>query len=175
MGRILGATDLGLYQMAYKISILPLTEISNVVSSVAFPVYTKISGDTKRLKKGFMKTVVLVFLGAFLLGAIIFFFPEQIVRLLLGDQWLTIIPVLKVLIIYGVLRTISGPASALFLSLNKQKFVSGMVFLRFISLAVFIYPFVIAFGLVGAGYAQLLSVIVETPLLFYLMSKSFRK
>ena len=175
VGRLMGTESLGFYQMAYKISILPLTEISDVISSVAFPVFAKISNDSKRLKKGFFKTLVLVFFGAAFLGMIIFFFPVEIISILLGKQWLSIIPVLKVLIIYGVLRTISGPGSALLLSLNKQKFVSSMIFLRFLTLATFIYPFVISFRLVGAGYAQLLSVIVETPLLLYFIMNCFKK
>jgi O-antigen/teichoic acid export membrane protein len=174
IGRVMGAANLGLYQMAYKISILPLTEISDVVSSVAFPVYTKITDDSKRLQKAFFKTVFLVFFGSALLGIIIFFFPEWIIRILLGEKWLIIIPVLKILIIYGVLRTIAGPASALLLSLGKQKFVSVMVFIRFITLATFIYPLVMAFGLVGAGYAQLLSVIIELPVMSYFIFVIYR-
>ncbi len=165
VGRLLGATSLGLYQMAYKISILPLTEISDVVSSVAFPVYTKITHDTKRLSKAFLKTVILVFFGASFLGFIIFFFPEQIIRIFLGNQWLSIIPVLKILIIYGVLRTVAGPSSALFLSLSKQKIVSFTVFIRFLTLAIAVVPFVHYYGIVGAGYAQVISVIVEIPLI----------
>jgi O-antigen/teichoic acid export membrane protein len=175
VGRLLGATSLGLYQMAYKISILPLTEVSDVVSSVAFPVYTKITGDGNRLQKAFFKTIILVFFGSAFLGMIIFFFPEQIIRILLGEKWLSIIPVLKVLIIYGVLRTLAGPVSALLLSLSKQKSVSIMVFVRFITLAIFIYPLVKSFGLVGAGYAQLISVIIELPIMSNFAFNFFKK
>jgi len=175
VGRLLGAANLGLYQMAYKISILPLTEVSDVVSSVAFPVYTKITHDTDRLKKAFLKTTVLVFLGSAILGVVIFFFPEQIIRIFLGKQWLPIIPVLKVLIIYGVLRTISGPVSALFLSLNKQKYVSETVFVRFLALAIGIVPLVHMFGLIGAGYTQVISVIVELPLMLFFIIHIFKK
>lgn len=164
VGRLLGATSLGLYQMAYKISILPLTEISDVVSSVAFPVYTKITHDATRLNKAFLRTIILVFSGASILGFVIFFFPEQIIRIFLGNQWLSIIPVLKILIVYGVLRTVTGPTSALFLSLSKQKIISFTVFMRFLSLAIAIVPLVHFYGLVGAGYAQVISVVVEIPL-----------
>src|SRR6185437_7360170 len=79
VGRVMGAMPLGFYQMAYKISILPITEISDVVSSVVFPVYIKISQDKKRLRIAFVKTLTLVFLGSILLGLIIFIFPKQII------------------------------------------------------------------------------------------------
>jgi len=167
VGRVMGATFLGFYQMAYKISILPITEISNVISSVVFPVYTKIVGDIERLRSAYIKTFIGVFVASLLAGAIIFLFPEQIVVLLLGSKWISIIPVLKVLLIYGVVRTVAGPASALFLSLGKQKYVSIMVFVRFIVLICAIYPFVRMYGLIGAGYAQVIAVTLEMPILLW--------
>jgi len=167
VGRVMGATPLGFYQIAYKISILPITEISDVISSVVFPVYTKIVEEVERLRAAFLKTIITVFVCSLIIGIIIFLFPTEIVSILLGSEWLSIIPVLKILLIYGVLRTIAGPASALFLSLGKQNYVSAMVFVRFIVLIVAIYPLVHMFGLIGAGYAQLLAVTVELPFLFY--------
>lgn len=175
VGRLLGASSLGLYQMAYKIAILPLTEISDVISSVAFPVYTKITQDTNRLKNAFLKTTVLVFLGSLLMGFVIFYFPQEIIGIVLGKKWLPIVPVLKVLIIYGVLRTLSGPVSALFLSLGKQKIVSGTVFLRFVTLAAGIVPFVSIYGLTGAGYAQVISASIELPLMLFFIITIFKK
>jgi O-antigen/teichoic acid export membrane protein len=175
VGNVLGASSLGFYQMAYKISILPLTEVSNVVSSVVFPVYTKITSNKVRLRFAYLKTISLVFFGSALMGMVIFFFPKEIILILLGSKWLSIIPVLKILILYGVLRTLAGPASALYLSLSKQKFVIVMVFIRFLTLAALIYPFVLTYSLVGAGYAQLFSVIIELPVLVYLSYRIFRK
>jgi len=175
VGKLLGASALGLYQMAYKISILPITEISDVVGSVVFPVYAKIVDEPRRLKKAFFKTVFSVLFGSALLGIVIFFFPKQIILILLGSKWLSIAPVLKVLVLYSVIRTISGPASALFLSLRKQKYVSEMIFIRFATLALAIYPFVKTYGLIGGGYSQLLSVLLETPVLILFAFLSFRK
>jgi lipopolysaccharide exporter len=174
VGRIMGAYSLGIYQMAYKISILPISEISDVVSQVVFPVYTKIGNDKKRLQKAFYRTISYTSVTAFLLGLVIFLFPEIIVKLLLGEKWLAVVPVLKVLSAYGVLRTISGPVSALFLSLEKQNYITLMTFIRFAALAITIIPFVLLWGIVGAGYSALFSVIIETPIVIYLLMKVFR-
>jgi O-antigen/teichoic acid export membrane protein len=37
--------SLGYYQMAYRISIIPITEFSDVVGTVTFPVFAKIRGN----------------------------------------------------------------------------------------------------------------------------------
>jgi O-antigen/teichoic acid export membrane protein len=174
-GKIMGASALGIYSMAYNISTLPISEITDVVSKVVFPVYAKIGGDIQRLKSAFIKSTLVISLSTIAMGVIIFFFPSQIISIVLGDKWLSAVPVLKILVIYGVLRAISGSASALFLGVEKQKYVTNMTFVRFIGLAVTIYPFIKMFGLVGAGYSALISVIVEIPIIIYYVFKVFKK
>lgn len=175
VGRVLGSSALGIYQMAYKISILPISEVSDVISQVVFPVYTKIEGDTERLIKAYFKTMVMIIMGVFTVGGIIFLFPVEVVRIILGPQWLSAVPVLKILAIYGILRTIAGPSSALFLSKGKQNYIAVMAFTRFTVLILTIYPFVLAYGMVGAGYSALFSVLVEFPVIIYFILKIIRR
>ncbi len=167
VGRLLGTSTLGVYQMAYKISTLPISEVTDVVNKVVFPVYSRIAQDKKRLNNAFIRSTLLITITTLLMGIVVFLFPREIILILLGEKWLSALPVLRVLAIYGVLRAISGSASALFLAVGKQNYVTGMTFLRFISLAVSIYPFVQIFGLVGAAYSALLSVCMEIPLITY--------
>jgi len=171
VGKLLGSTSLGIYQMAYKLSILPISEVSDVVSQVVFPVYTKIENDTKRLIKAFLKTTIAISLGSLLVGGIIYFFSSEIILIVLGSQWISAAPVLKILSLYGILRAISGPASALFLAKGKQNFVTVMVFARFVVLSATIYPLISAFGMIGAGYSALLSVLAEIPIIIYFILK----
>lgn len=171
VGKIIGTPALGVYQMAYKISTLPISEVTDVVSKVVFPVYAIIGGDRMRLKLAFMKSTLIISIVAITVGLILFLFPREIVLIVLGDKWLSVIPVLKVLAIYGVLRAISGSASALFLGVGKQNYVTSMTFLRFAALGITIYPLVNIFGIVGAAYSALISVLIEIPIIFYYVLK----
>lgn len=175
IGRILGASSLGLYQMAYKLSILPISEVSDVVSRVVFPVFSKIEEDNKRLITAFIKTMTSIALGAILVGGILFAFPAEIVSVVLGPQWMSIVPIIKVLSIFGVLRTFSGPSSAVFLARGKQKYVTIMTFTRFITLIIMIFPLVSVYGMIGAGYAQMLSAIAEFPVILFLFYRMFKQ
>jgi len=174
VGKMLGSSSLGIYQMAYKLSILPISEVSDVVSQVVFPVYSKIEQDTKRLLKAYFKTMALTILGAVFIGGIIFLFPKEIVTIILGSQWLSAVPVLKILSIYGIFRTLSGPSSALFLAKGKQNYVTLMNFIRFATIVITIYPFVLMFGMVGAGYSVLISVLIELPVIVFFIIRILR-
>lgn len=175
VGKILNTTALGLYQMAYKISILPITEVANVVSQVVFPVYVKISNDIPRLKKAFLKTTLGVSLLVLPFGLLFIFFPGEIVRIFLGPKWLGIVPVLRILSLFGVIRAISGSASALFLALKKQEVVTIITFWSFIGLMATIFPLTWKFGILGASISALLAAIAVLPLFYIYLIRIFRE
>lgn len=171
VGRLLGVYTLGLYEMAYKISMLPITEISDVVSRVTFPVYTIISDDTARLKKAFLKTTFFITFIAVPFGFILFLFSDEIVKVLLGKTWTGIIPVLKILVVFGVIRAISGSTSALFLAVKKQRYITIVTLVSIFSLAIFIIPLVLKFGIIGAGISALIGSIASIPFMIYFTVK----
>ena len=175
IGRMLGTESLGIYQSAYKISTLTISEIVEVTNKVTFPVYTKLSEDRDRLFKAFKKVFLTSSSIAIILGFGIFIFSEQIVLILLGSSWIAAIPVVKVLAIYGIFRAIFGNFSALFLSLEKQNYVALMTFVRLVTLAVLIVPLITLYGMVGAGYAMIISIFVEIPIILFLTYIVFKK
>ncbi len=171
VGKVLGATTLGLYQMAYKVSYIPISEISDVANIVIFPVFSKIDQDKKRLISAFWKSTGVISFLTIIAGGIIFLFPKEVITVILGQQWVSAAPVLRVLSIYGIIRAAMGPSSAMFLALEKQRYVTFMIFVRFITLIITIYPLVIYFGMVGAGYSALLSSLTEFPIILYFIYK----
>jgi len=160
--------------MGYNISTLPISEISDVVNKVVFPVYSKISEDRVRLVKAFKKTVILISLPVVVLSLIIFFLPQEVISFVFGSKWVGITSILKILVFYGMLRAITGLSSSLFLALKKQNFVAGMTFVRFITLILTIVPLTLKYGIIGASFSALLSVLFEIPLILFYIRKIFK-
>lgn len=175
VGKVLGSASLGIYQVAYKFSTLPISEITIVVNQVIFPVYSKFSDDRKRLWNAFVKVTISNFFGALILGGIIYFFAEPILLFFMGNQWVAAVPAVQVLAIFGIIRTIFGSFSALFLSVGKQNYVAWMTFARTFILLIAVVPLVTQFGMVGAAWAMLFSAFAEIPIIIYFTSKIFNK
>jgi len=170
VGRLMDSYYLGVYQLAYKITSLPIYEAGEVFGKVTFPVYAKIAGDKKRLKKAFIKITLAISALVIPFGLILFLFPKQLVLLLLGDKWLDAVPVIRVLSVFGVIRAISGSSSALFLAINKQEYVTALTFVSIIGLALTIVPLVDKYGILGAGYSALIGTFLAIPVIgFYLL------
>ncbi len=175
VGKLMSASNLGLYQVAYKFSTLPISEITDVVNKVVFPVYSRFSDDKERLRRSFIRVFMTSSLLALILGAIIFLFAEQIVLLLLGEQWIDAIPPIQILSFYGVLRTVFGNFAPLFLAVGKQDYIAKMTLFRVVVLAVTIVPLVSAYGLMGAAFSALLSIVAEIPVISYYAYKVLKR
>lgn len=174
VGKFLGAGPLGIYQMAYKLSTLTFTEITEVVSKVFFPIYTQIAEDRDRLKKVFLKSTFALSMIVIPTSLIIFFYSKEIVLLALGDKWIGAVPVLRILAFYGMARAIVSYPSSLFLALNHQKYIVFTTFVRVLTLAVTIVPFILLYGLAGAGYSVIISILAEIPIILYFAFKVFQ-
>jgi O-antigen/teichoic acid export membrane protein len=175
VGKLLGSGSLGIYQIAYKFSTLPISEVTNVVNQVVFPVYTKFHDDRDRLWNAFKKVTLASSLVGLLLGTAIFFLARPLILIFMGEQWIAAIPVIQILSLYGILRTIFGSFSPLFLAVGKQSYVARMLFVRVITLLIAVVPLVMTFGMIGAGYAMFLSVLAEIPVVLFLTHLVFQK
>lgn len=171
IGKILGTTSLGFYQMSYTLSTIPISEISDVFSRVTFPVYTKISGDKLRLRRAFLKTTLVVSALSIPICIVFFFFPKQIILLVLGDKWISVWPTFQILAILGALRAVGAPTGAVFLSRGKQKYITIITSVSFFVLLLLIFPFVIFFGLPGAALATVFASFIALFFVFFYLKK----
>lgn len=174
VGRFLNTAALGTYQIAYKVSSLPVTEIADVFSRVTFPVFTKIADDPRRLKAAYLRTLGGITILTSLAGIFLLVAAEPFVLLLLGKQWLPTVPVIRVLAFFGVARSVTLATQPLFLAAKKQEYVTYVTLAGILGLAISLIPLVQAYGIVGAGIAALIGAFVAIPVNFFYVNKLFR-
>lgn len=175
IGRILGTSALGMYDLIYKISMLPITEVTDVVSRVSFPLYVKLLDDSKRLKRALLRTTLGITAIIFPLGIVLFLFPKEIINIVLGSKWVGGSLLLQVLAGFGILRALSNSTAAMFMALAKQKYAAILSFISFIILLITIIPLMIKYGLVGAAYAVVISSFVVLVLTAIFLQIAFKE
>jgi O-antigen/teichoic acid export membrane protein len=175
VGKILGQAPLGIYQNAYKLSTLPITELVDVFYKVTFPVYVQMRDYPARLKTAVLKSTGVLTVLLLCSSLIIYFFADLLVKIILGPNWLPAIPVIKILAFLGFFRGTSTAFNSLFMALHQQKQVTYITLFNSLGLLVTIVPLVSHFGLTGAGYSAIfgaaLSVIPALILAQRAMSK----
>ncbi|HKC04862.1 MAG TPA: oligosaccharide flippase family protein [Patescibacteria group bacterium] len=175
VGRFLGTAPLGFYQQAYSISTLPVSEVGQIFNKVTFPVYVLIGGDRERLRIAFLKTLKIILLLVSVFGLIVLIFSRPLVLIFLGSKWLTIEPVLKALAIFGILKAILNFGYSVFMALKMQKIVMLSEFFGIIGMGIAIYPMVMKYGILGAGYSTIIAFFCSLPIVVFNLIKIFKK
>lgn len=172
VGRLLGTSALGIYQLGYSLAVIPVTEIGKVFLHVTAPVFVKIAGDQARLRKAFWQTVAGVFLLSVPVTLFFLFFPHFFL-LLLGQKWSGIVAILPVLALLGLVKSISNVPYALFVGVKKLEYSMITALVNIVGLLVFVVPLVLLYGIIGAGSAALLGALIAVPCIGYFTWKIF--
>ena len=98
VAKIFGVTALGFYQVAYRIAVMPVQEVTQVFAQVAFPAYAKIQDDRPRLRDAYLKVMKLITLLSLPIGGAIIILAPDFIRLFIKKDWEPIIPIMQILI-----------------------------------------------------------------------------
>jgi O-antigen/teichoic acid export membrane protein len=91
IGRMLGPAALGIYGRAYQFMVMPASLFGNALDKALFPAMAKVQDDKQRLGKAYLTGVSLIALVAIPLSVLLFLLAPDIVRFLLGPEWLDVV------------------------------------------------------------------------------------
>jgi O-antigen/teichoic acid export membrane protein len=160
VGKLLGTTALGFYQLAYRISNMPATEITHVISQVTFPAYSKLQDNIPKLREAYLKVLQLTAFLSFPIAGLIFVLAPDFTKIFLGEKWMPMVPAMQVLVFAGLIRSIQATTGAIFHAIGKPRIDTRWQVVRLSILAFSIYPFTIRAGLIGASIAVFISIFV---------------
>jgi lipopolysaccharide exporter len=160
IGRYFGVTALGFYQTASTISNTPATEIGQTISQVTLPVYSKLKHDFLSLHNAYFKVLKInAFLSFFLTTLIISLAPE-FTMIFLGDKWMPMVPIMQVLVLAGLARSISSCSNQLFYAIGRPEIGARWQFFRLLALIMLMYALSQKLGLIGVSIAVFLSILL---------------
>lgn len=119
IGKLIGVTDLGYYNLAYNLVILPVQGINPIITRVAFPVYARIHNEGGKLVKGYSEMLKLLALLNFPVFFAMMVFAEPIIASFYGGQWLPSAELVKVLGFVGIICSLSNPLGSILLAKGR--------------------------------------------------------
>lgn len=162
LGKMLGITALGFYQMAFFISNMPSTEITNLVAHVTFPAYSQMNAEIDRIKASYRKVLLFTMSLSIPMTGAIYILSEDFVRLFLGDKWLPVVSPIHILVFAGFVRSIAATTGPIFKSMGQPHKDTFWQSIRLAVLAALIYPFALKWGIEGVCAAVLISISIST-------------
>ncbi|MEV8370929.1 lipopolysaccharide biosynthesis protein [Microbacterium sp. NPDC064584] len=121
LGMRFGATSLGLYNRAFQLVTMPLTQLQAPATRVALPVLSKLQSAPERFAQFILtgQFAMLVIVGV--VTSLCVSESDAIIRLALGREWLAAAPIFQVLAIGGAFQAATYASYWVFLALGLVK------------------------------------------------------
>ena len=151
VGRLLGTTALGLYQMASKIPEMTVIVLLWVVSSVLFPAFSKMHAAGESLRTPYLTATRYISSAALPASAGLFLLARPVILVFLGPKWLEAVPILQALTVYTAMRALSTHAGDVLKATGRARLLARIS----IAKAILIVPallFGARFGAAGVAW-----------------------
>ncbi len=175
VGRLFTVEDVGFYTRAHFLALLPVQCLATAVAQVFLPAFRAAAGDVGRLRRAFAKTAGTLACLYTALGVALYLAARPFILIVAGEQWLGIVPLFRVLLLYGVSKSIVLTVGPIFHLYKKPMLLSlcaGVMAGAFTLLAL---PMTRNFGLSGMAWAVVLSGLLSHALAFALVAWLLRK
>jgi PST family polysaccharide transporter len=106
VGKFVGSAGLGIYGRAYNLMLMPLAQISWVLSRVMFPVLSRMQKDTSRVKRSYLRAIGVIGLVTFPIVTGLFAVAEPFVLTVFGPRWESMIPIVQILCVAGLSQSV---------------------------------------------------------------------
>jgi PST family polysaccharide transporter len=152
IGRFLGAIELGYYDYAYRFYMYPLESVTSILIGIMFPTFARLQHDVESLGRAFLRANGAIALITFPMVTGLAVVAHPFVRVVLGEKWAAIIPLIQILAPVGLLQSIGATPGQLFLARGKAalRFWWSVVYTTII-LAAFLAG--VPWGIVGMASA----------------------
>jgi len=129
IGKFLGSAPLGYYDKSYRLMMMPVANLTHVISPVLMPVLSKYQDDKNFVFNSYLKVVKFLATIGFPLSVFLYFSAGDIIHILYGPQWTQSIPVFKLLALTVGIQIVMSSSGSIFQTVNRTDllFVSGFL------------------------------------------------
>lgn len=159
VGKVLGAVQLGLYTLAFRIPEVVVKQFSAIAADVLFPAFA--ASDPRRLAAAFLESLRITMLLALPAGVVLMVLAEPILVTAFGEKWRGGADAMAVLSAYAMTSTISVPAGTVYRATGRARVILWLSFPRMallvLSLILFTDEGIVAVALAQAGGSAVLA------------------
>jgi O-antigen/teichoic acid export membrane protein len=119
LGRFWGAHALGLYGRAYQLATLPVEQLTSTLSGVAISGLSAVQDDTDRLSRSFLKGYSLLVSATIPIAIACPLFADEIIHVLLGDKWMGVVSIFRLLAPTSLVFALANPLSWLVMATGR--------------------------------------------------------
>jgi PST family polysaccharide transporter len=121
IGRFWGTEPLGMYSRAYSLLMFPISNLRGPINAVAFPAMCKLKGNPDQFRSYYRRISSLLAFLSMPVTAFLFVAAKPTVELLLGRDWLGVVPIFSALAIVAFIQPVLSLFGLVCLSMGMGK------------------------------------------------------
>lgn len=159
IGKFFAPAQVGYYNRADSLQMLPVSSVSSIVTKVSFPLFAAIQNDNIRLKsvyKRIMQMVIYLVAPILILMAVL---AEPLFRFIFTEKWLPAVPYFQILCVNGILYPIHAYNLQILNVKGRSDLFLKLEFIKKIMIALILiasFPY----GIFGLLYGGVISSII---------------
>lgn len=175
VGRLLSVRDVGLYNLAFNVSTWSTAVLAATLNSVVLPAFSDVlraGGDARpAMRRAVEATMVL----ALPIAAVTCSLAQPLIAVVYGERWSAAAPVLVVLSIYGAVSVVGLLMSGILIASGRTGVLATVQACALALLIPVMWGAITLMGLIGAGTAHVMVVLVGTlPLYLIAIRRAIR-
>jgi O-antigen/teichoic acid export membrane protein len=119
IGRQIGSSALGVYNLADRLMRLPLTNVTAVTGAVMFPALSTLQDDLESLKRVYLRANRMIALLTFPLMLGLSMTAEPTIRVLYGDKWQDAAGIVQILCLAGLAQSVYNTSGWILLARGR--------------------------------------------------------
>lgn len=119
VGKYFGDVSAGVYNRAYQLMMLPMTQVTSVLTRVMFPALAAIQDDIPRVRAVYLQATRIISLLTFPLMMLLMVLAEPTIIFLYGEKWRASIPLFQILCIAAVAQSVGTTVSWIYSSQGR--------------------------------------------------------
>lgn len=176
IGRYIGMSQLGYYDKSYRLMMMPLQNITFVITPVLLPIFSELQADQSNISKKYLKLLNGLSCISFPLAALLFFCGKELMLLIFGSQWGPAVLPFKILSFTVAFQILTSTSGSIYQAVNatKQLFISGC-WGAFFMVSSFIITIWGWHTVEAVCYGYLVAQIANTIQTFYLLFRTVKQ
>lgn len=128
IGKYMSMISLGYYEKSYRLMMLPLQNITHIISPVMHPIFSDFQNDLKKLSTSYEKIIHLLAFIGFPLSVLLWFNAHEIILIVFGEQWIPSVSIFQTLSLSVEIQIILSTSGSIFQAANDTKslFICGV-------------------------------------------------
>lgn len=129
IGRVFGMTPLGFYEKSYRLMLMPVQNLTFVITPVLHPLLADYQHNIKQQWEKYSKVLKMLSMIGFPLSAYLFFTANDLILIIYGNQWVPSIPVFQILSLTIGFQIVGSTTGSFYMASNNTKllFYVGLI------------------------------------------------